>query len=95
MFPKVVPGVQVDVQKVLGPERRISRVEREEELVNRAMRKRSRKVRQEQEQDPMMTQVSREGDFLVSVEKVGVLTTQAGTQQVATQSHMTHGTVTQ
>merc|ERR1711962_280094 len=62
-------AIQVEVQRVLGPERRVSRMEREEELIQRAMRKKSRKV-------------SREGDFLVFVEKKGVLTTQNGTQQI-------------
>merc|ERR1712098_541120 len=55
-------AIQVEVQ-------RVSRMEREEELIQRAMRKKSRKV-------------SREGDFLVFVEKKGVLTTQNGTQQI-------------
>ena len=35
---------QVEVQRVLGPERRVSRLEREEQLVQKAMRKKSRKV---------------------------------------------------
>ena len=39
-----VQGLQVEVQRVLGPERRVSRVEREEELVQKAMAKKSRKV---------------------------------------------------
>merc|ERR1719361_1157089 len=52
-------AIQVEVLKTEGPERRVSRVEREEELIQRAMRKRSRKV-------------SREGDFLLLVEKNGV-----------------------
>ena len=35
---------QVEVQRVLGPERRVSRLEREDQLVQKAMRKKSRKV---------------------------------------------------
>merc|ERR1712130_1040564 len=62
-------AIQVEVQRTEGPERRVSRVEREEELIQRAMRKRSRKV-------------SREGDFLLLVEKNGLLTTQSGVQEV-------------
>merc|ERR1711913_272243 len=62
-------AIQVEVQKTEGPERRVSRVEREDELIQRAMRKRSRKV-------------SREGDFLLLVEKNGLLTTQSGVQEV-------------
>merc|ERR1719167_543730 len=62
-------AIQVEVQKTEGPERRVSRVEREDELIQKAMRKRSRKV-------------SREGDFLLLVEKNGLLTTQSGVQEV-------------
>merc|ERR1711990_686910 len=62
-------AIQVEVQRTEGPERRVSRVEREDELIQRAMRKRSRKV-------------SREGDFLLLVEKNGLLTTQSGVQEV-------------
>merc|ERR1711890_67972 len=62
-------AIQVEVQKTEGPERRVSRVEREDELIQKAMRKRSRKV-------------SREGDFLLFVEKNGLLTTQSGVQEV-------------
>lgn len=62
-------AIEVEVQRILGPERRVSRLEREEELIQKAMRKKSRKV-------------SREGDFLVFVEKKGILTTQNGTQQI-------------
>ena len=35
----------MEVQRVLGPERRISRLEKEDQLVQKAMRKKSRKVR--------------------------------------------------
>eukprot|EP00091_Calanus_sinicus_P015635 TRINITY_DN3409_c0_g1_i1.p1 TRINITY_DN3409_c0_g1~~TRINITY_DN3409_c0_g1_i1.p1 ORF type:complete len:153 (-),score=45.86 TRINITY_DN3409_c0_g1_i1:124-582(-) len=52
-----------------GKVKRVSRVEREEELIQRAMRKKSRKV-------------SRQGDFVIFTEKQGVLTTQNGTQQI-------------
>lgn len=52
-----------------GRQRKMSRLEREEELIRRAMRKTSRKV-------------SREGQWLVIREKTGVLTTQNGTQQI-------------
>merc|ERR1712055_1063385 len=62
-------AIQVEVQRTEGPERRVSRVEREDELKQRAMRRRSRKV-------------SREGDFLLLVEKNGLLTTQSGVQEV-------------
>merc|ERR1711874_109747 len=62
-------AIQVEVERTEGPERRVSRVEREDELIQRAMRKRSRKV-------------SREGDFLLLVEKNGLLTTQSGVQEV-------------
>ena len=34
----------MEVQRVLGPERRVSRLEREDQLVQKAMRKKSRKV---------------------------------------------------
>ena len=79
----VTPG-QVEVARVLGPERRVSRMEREDALVQRAMRKRSRKVRREGGEESPGFQVSKEGDFLVFVEKKGLLTTQNGTQQVRT-----------
>eukprot|EP00088_Acartia_fossae_P064292 TRINITY_DN7908_c0_g1_i3.p1 TRINITY_DN7908_c0_g1~~TRINITY_DN7908_c0_g1_i3.p1 ORF type:complete len:165 (-),score=61.86 TRINITY_DN7908_c0_g1_i3:257-751(-) len=49
--------------------RKQSRLQREEELVRMAMRKSSRKV-------------SRQGEWLVIQEKVGLLTTQNGTQQI-------------
>jgi len=52
-----------------GRVRKMSRLEREEELVRQAMRKSSRKV-------------SREGEWLVLREKTGLLTTQNGTQQI-------------
>merc|ERR1712106_664895 len=52
-----------------GAVKRVSRMEREEELIQRAMRKKSRKV-------------SRQGDWVIFTEKQGVLTTQNGTQQV-------------
>ena len=78
------------MQRVLGPERRVSRLEREEQLVQKAMRKRSRKVETffcqqipfSWQQITVFDQVSREGDFLVFVEKKGLLTTQNGTQQI-------------
>ena len=38
------PCGQVEVQRVLGPERRVSRLEKEDALIQKAMRKRSRKV---------------------------------------------------
>lgn len=74
----------------MGPERRVSRLEREEQLVQKAMRKRSRKVETffgqqipfSWQQITVFDQVSREGDFLVFVEKKGLLTTQNGTQQI-------------
>jgi len=49
--------------------RKLSKMEREEELVRMAIRKSSRKV-------------SRQGQFLIIQEKVGLLTTQNGTQQI-------------
>merc|ERR1711862_607764 len=52
-----------------GPVRRMSRMEREDELIQKAMRKKSRKV-------------SRQGDYVIFTEKQGVLTTQNGTQQI-------------
>ena len=82
----------MEVQRVLGPERRVSRLEREEQLVQKAMRKKSRKVGiffgqqipflGNKYQITVLDQVSREGDFLVFVEKKGLLTTQNGTQQI-------------
>merc|ERR1711892_855564 len=48
---------------------RVSRMEREEELIQKVMRKKSRKV-------------SRQGDFVIFTEKQGLLTTQNGTQQI-------------
>ena len=75
--------LQVEVQRVLGPERRVSRLEREEQLVQKAMRKKSRKVGTVcSATTNFVYQVSREGDFLVFVEKQGLLTTQNGTQQI-------------
>jgi len=53
----------------VGRVRKMSKLEREEELVRQAMRKSSRKV-------------SREGEWLVLREKTGLLTTQNGTQQI-------------
>ena len=70
------------MQRVLGPERRVSRLEREEQLVQKAMRKKSRKVGKVFFGNSFLDQVSREGDFLVFVEKKGLLTTQNGTQQI-------------
>merc|ERR1711874_473421 len=52
-----------------GPVKRMSRIEREEEFIQKAMRKKSRKV-------------SRQGDFVIFTEKQGILTTQNGTQQI-------------
>ena len=73
----------MEVQRVLGPERRVSRLEREEQLVQKAMRKKSRKVGTVSSAPTnFFYQVSREGDFLVFVEKKGLLTTQNGTQQI-------------
>ena len=95
--------LQVDIRSVEGEVvavRRVSRIQKEDELLQKAMRKKSRKVGGA---FPVITklrvdfrlqlyihyclcvcvvQVSRQGDWLVFTEKVGVLTTQAGTQQV-------------
>ena len=71
------------MQRVLGPERRVSRLEREDQLVQKAMRKKSRKVEYGYcFATILLKQVSREGDYLVFVEKKGLLTTQNGTQQI-------------
>eukprot|EP00090_Calanus_glacialis_P012749 TRINITY_DN2136_c0_g1_i2.p1 TRINITY_DN2136_c0_g1~~TRINITY_DN2136_c0_g1_i2.p1 ORF type:complete len:153 (-),score=49.41 TRINITY_DN2136_c0_g1_i2:150-608(-) len=52
-----------------GAVKRVSRMEREEELIQRVMRKKSRKV-------------SRQGEYVIFTEKQGLLTTQNGTQQI-------------
>merc|ERR1712106_395226 len=52
-----------------GAVKRVSRMERDEELIQKVMRKKSRKV-------------SRQGDFVIFTEKQGLLTTQNGTQQI-------------
>ena len=65
--------------------RRVSRIQKEDELLQKAMRKKSRKVTSRNTLNILtvwLVQVSRQGDWLVFTEKVGVLTTQAGTQQV-------------
>ena len=64
--------------------RRVSRIQKEDELLQKAMRKKSRKVTSRNTLNILTVcfQVSRQGDWLVFTEKVGVLTTQAGTQQV-------------
>ena len=57
-------------------------MEREDQLVQKAMRKKSRKVEKEMFRINLLSQVSREGDYLVFIEKKGLLTTQNGTQQI-------------
>jgi len=55
--------------KKMSAVKRISRVEKDEELIQKAMRKKSRKV-------------SRHGDYVIFTDRQGVLTTQNGTQQI-------------
>ena len=80
--------LQVDIRSVEGEVvavRRVSRIQKEDELLQKAMRKKSRKVASRNTLNSLrvwLVQVSRQGDWLVFTEKVGVLTTQAGTQQV-------------
>ena len=79
--------LQVDIRSVEGEVvavRRVSRIQKEDELLQKAMRKKSRKVASRNTINILTVcfQVSRQGDWLVFTEKVGVLTTQAGTQQV-------------
>ena len=93
--------LQVDIRSVEGEVvavRRVSRIQKEDELLQKAMRKKSRKVGGAFSVITKLRvdfrlklyiyyclcvlQVSRQGDWLVFTEKVGVLTTQAGTQQV-------------
>ena len=80
--------LQVDIRSVEGEVvavRRVSRIQKEDELLQKAMRKRSRKVTSRNTLNILtvwLVQVSRQGDWLVFTEKVGVLTTQAGTQRV-------------
>ena len=92
--------LQVDIRSVEGEVvavRRVSRIQKEDELLQKAMRKKSRKVVGAFSVITKLRvdfrlklyicclcvlQVSRQGDWLVFTEKVGVLTTQAGTQQV-------------
>ena len=80
--------LQVDIRSVEGEVvavRRVSRIQKEDELLQKAMRKKSRKVASRNTLNILtvwLVQVSRQGDWLVFTEKVGVLTTQAGTQQV-------------
>ena len=80
--------LQVDIRSVEGEVvavRRVSRIQKEDELLQKAMRKKSRKVTSTNTLNSLtvwLVQVSRQGDWLVFTEKVGVLTTQAGTQQV-------------
>ena len=80
--------LQVDIRSVEGEVvavRRVSRIQKEDELLQKAMRKKSRKVASRNTLNSLtvcVLQVSRQGDWLVFTEKVGVLTTQAGTQQV-------------
>ena len=80
--------LQVDIRSVEGEVvavRRVSRIQKEDELLQKAMRKKSRKVASRNTINILtvwLVQVSRQGDWLVFTEKVGVLTTQAGTQQV-------------
>ena len=78
----------MDIRSVEGEVvavRRVSRIQKEDELLQKAMRKKSRKVTSRNTLNSLtvcVLQVSRQGDWLVFTEKVGVLTTQAGTQQV-------------
>ena len=78
----------MDIRSVEGEVvavRRVSRIQKEDELLQKAMRKKSRKVTSRNTLNSLtvwLVQVSRQGDWLVFTEKVGVLTTQAGTQQV-------------
>ena len=78
----------MDIRSVEGEVvavRRVSRIQKEDELLQKAMRKKSRKVTSRNTLNILrvwLVQVSRQGDWLVFTEKVGVLTTQAGTQQV-------------
>ena len=78
----------MDIRSVEGEVvavRRVSRIQKEDELLQKAMRKKSRKVTSTNTLNSLtvwLVQVSRQGDWLVFTEKVGVLTTQAGTQQV-------------
>ena len=77
----------MDIRSVEGEVvavRRVSRIQKEDELLQKAMRKKSRKVTSRNTLNILTVcfQVSRQGDWLVFTEKVGVLTTQAGTQQV-------------
>ena len=80
----------MDIRSVEGEVvavRRVSRIQKEDELLQKAMRKKSRKVASRNTLNILtvcvaVLQVSRQGDWLVFTEKVGVLTTQAGTQQV-------------
>ena len=78
----------MDIRSVEGEVvavRRVSRIQKEDELLQKAMRKKSRKVASRNTINILtvwLVQVSRQGDWLVFTEKVGVLTTQAGTQQV-------------
>merc|ERR1711942_562989 len=57
------------LSKKMSAVKKMSRVEKEEELIQKAMRKKSRKV-------------SRQGDYVVFTDRKGVLTTQNGTQQI-------------
>ena len=80
--------LQVDIRSVEGEVvavRRVSRIQKEDELLQKAMRKKSRKVASRNTLNSLtvcVLQVSRQGDWLVFTEKVGILTSQNGVQQV-------------